>query len=334
MSGMNKISMAQIDPNGMCNSKCWFCPVAYVPNPPVGKKTMPISTFESLIQQLMDGKGDFVSDTFNFIYTAHYNEVLMYAHFEEMLDVLARYGLRTIVLSNGTPLTKKRIDMMAKYKNVVAGVCLNIPAAEATEWARLTGFKPEMFDHMIENIRYFHDTMPEYITNRMFSIQVNGMNRNSLVQSGGWLEALPDAPALDLDVEHGSLRTQVNLFKSLFPATNVYEMPSLVDRAGYLDAHNIITNKTAITKNLKRDNRRVVGCGNGIEVGGRPNGWIHVNANGDLFICCNDYDFDTVFGNINDAPLRDIWWSKRHREMVERSYNTMCTTCASAIWNK
>jgi radical SAM protein with 4Fe4S-binding SPASM domain len=111
-------------------------------------------------------------------------------------------------------------------------------------------------------------------------------------------------------------------------------VPSLVDRAGYLDTQNIMTNKKGIEKYLAKDNTRVIGCGNGREVGGRPNGWIHVNANGDLFICCNDYDFETVFGNLKANTLEEIWMSDSHKQMIEHSYDTICRTCASAIWGK
>lgn len=326
--------MAQIDPNGNCNSKCWFCPVAYVPNPEIGKKTMPIELFESLIRQLHEGKGKFVSENFSGIYTAHYNEVLMYAYFEEMLEVLRKYNMGTVILSNGTPFTKKRIDVIKKYQDVVRGICLNIPAAEADLWSRLTGFPEATFEKMIDNIKYAHVELEPYIKSKAFSIQMNGMNMNSLSQHGGWLDVLPSAPKLDLDVETGDLRRNYLKFKEMFPDTQIFEMPSLVDRAGYLDVHGIITNKTGIEKYLTDHGKktRVIGCNNGKEVGGRPNGWIHVNANGDLFICCNDYDFGTTFGNLNENTLEEIWWSDRHREMVEHSYNTMCRTCASAVW--
>ena len=75
-----------------------------------------------------------------------------------------------------------------------------------------------------------------------------------------------------------------------------------------------------------------LGCGNGIEVGGRPNGWLHIAANGDTFICCNDYDFETVFGNTNDKPISDIWMSMEHKNMTVKSFENFCRTCVHAIW--
>lgn len=331
---MNKISRAQIDPNGNCNSKCWFCPVAYVPNPAIGKKTMPIELFKSLIQQLHEGKGRFVDENFYHIYTAHYNEVLMYPHFEEMLSVLREFKMSTMILSNGTPLSKNRIETIERYQDVISGICLNIPAAEPELWSKLTQFPTSAFEKMMDNIQYAHEVLPTYIKQKRFSIQMNGVNRNSLSENGGWLDVLGNAPAIDLDVESGDLHRNYLKFKEMFPDTQIYEMPSLIDRAGYLDMHNIISNKQGIDKYLTDNGQktRVVGCRNGIEVGGRPNGWIHVNANGDLFVCCNDYDFGTTFGNLKEKSLESIWWSDEHRAMVEHSYNTMCRTCASAQW--
>ena len=53
---------------------------------------------------------------------------------------------------------------------------------------------------------------------------------------------------------------------------------------------------------------------------------------GDVFICCNDYDFETIFGNIHTNSIRDIWYSDERRSMIDHSYNTLCTTCVHAVW--
>jgi pyruvate formate-lyase activating enzyme-like uncharacterized protein len=52
MQDFYKIAMAQIDPNGLCNAGCWFCPVAYSPNPELGRKNMPIDVLENILKQL------------------------------------------------------------------------------------------------------------------------------------------------------------------------------------------------------------------------------------------------------------------------------------------
>lgn len=329
----NLVKEVQLDPNGLCNSKCWFCPVAYVPNPPAGKKNMSIEMFEDIINQLIGGKGDWVHPRFNGIWTAHYNEVLMYPYFEEMLEILEKNRLGTVILTNGTPMSKAKIDIMSKYPVAVRGICLNIPSAEAGSWSQLTGFPQTAHEKMLDNIDYLMSKMPDQVERKQISLQVNGVNIHSLTESGGWLDLMEDAPEFDLDPETGFLRTQTELFRERFPRLQVFEMSSLVDRAGYLDRYRVITNERAIETKLSSQGSRVVGCRNGYEVGGRPYGWLHINANGDLFICCNDYDFSTTYGNVNDKPLKELYLSGAHLDMIKHSFNTMCKSCASAIWS-
>jgi MoaA/NifB/PqqE/SkfB family radical SAM enzyme len=327
-----KIHMAQIDPNGLCNAGCWFCPVKYSPNPAIARKDMPIELFENIIDQLIAGKGTFVSDNFDFIYTAHYNEVLLYKYFPEMLEILRKNKIKTMVLTNGTPLTKARTDLIKEYQDVVYGICFNIPASEPEEWAKQTNKPIKMFDKLMEQVQYAIDQLPEMFASNRLSIQVNGMNKGSLIEYGGWITKLREAPNYDLDPNTGTLATMAKGFRNRFPGMSVYEMPHLIDRAGQLDVFQIITNKDGIEKNNKNGGKNVIGCNNGREIGGRPNGWLHINANGDTIICCNDYDFETIFGNVTEKPISEIWMSIEHKMMTAKSYDTFCRSCAQAIW--
>jgi radical SAM protein with 4Fe4S-binding SPASM domain len=69
-------------------------------------------------------------------------------------------------------------------------------------------------------------------------------------------------------------------------------------------------------------------------MGSRPETWLHMNANGDVFICCNDYDFETVFGNIHSNSVKEIWNSAARKEMIAQSYNTLCRACVHAVWEE
>lgn len=331
---MSTIKVAQIDPNGLCNAGCWFCPVSYAANPEIGRKNMPIETLESVLSQLVSGKGDFVDHSFEFVYTAHYNEVLLYKHFAEMLELFRKYGLKTLVLTNGTPLVPARTDIIKDYKDVVYGICFNTPSSDPKRWSELVKLPEKMFDKLVSNFKYAIEHLPEMFNEGRMSIQVNGVNKNSLTQYGGWLDMLPNAPKLDLDPENGSLSTEEKGFKELFPGIRTYQMPGLIDRAGHLDKHGVMTNINGINEYGKLGGKtRVVGCNSGAGTWlGRPTNWVHVNANGDVFICCNDYDFETIFGNVNEKPLRDIWMSKEHKDMIKHTFNTLCTTCSAAVW--
>lgn len=332
----HKISQLQLDPFGVCNAKCWYCPVKYKGNPENGKTTMPIELLEKIIKNLIDERekeDGLVSKSFGGFYTAHYNEILLYKHFEELLQLCQKYKLCFIVLSNGIPLTPDRVDLIKKYAGVVNGICLNVPGFDAETWSKRSGINVNLFDKLISNINYARENLPEMVKNKAFSIQVNGVNEYSFSDKGGWLDKGIDFPSdINLDPETGELNSQYKKALQLFPGMQIFKVPSLIDRAGLLD--NIMTNKSAINKHLQKGNseKRVIGCGNGREVGGRPVGWIHVNANGDVFLCCNDYDMDVVIGNFKNQELKDFWGTEQHIEKIEKSYQTICRNCASAIF--
>ena len=331
-----KIHQMQLDPYGVCNARCWFCPVRYKGNPAEGKEVMSPELLRKIIENLIeerDKEDGLVHKHFGGFYTAHYNEILLYPHFEELLKICQEYRLCFIVLSNGIPLTPEKVDLIIKYKGVVNGICLNIPAFEPEIWSLRSGINIKQFDKLISNVKYVMEKLPDMVQNKSFSIQVNGSNEYSFSDKGGWLDKGPEFPSdMDLDPHTGELATQVNKAKELFDGLQVFSVPSLIDRAGLLD--HVMTNKKSIKRNLQQnnENKKVIGCGNGLEVGGRPIGWIHVNAAGKVFLCCNDYDMDVQFGDFKTQKLADFWGKDEHIQKVQESYETICRNCAAAVF--
>ena len=331
-----KIHQMQLDPYGVCNARCWFCPVRYKGNPAEGKEVMSPELLRKIIENLIeerDKEDGLVHKHFGGFYTAHYNEILLYPHFEELLKICQEYRLCFIVLSNGIPLTPEKVDLIVKYKGVVNGICLNIPAFEPEIWSLRSGINIKQFDKLISNVKYVMEKLPDMVQNKSFSIQVNGSNEYSFSDKGGWLDKGPEFPSdMDLDPHTGELATQVNKAKELFDGLQIFPSPSLIDRAGLLD--HVMTNKEAIKRNLQKNNedKKVIGCGNGWEVGGRPVGWIHINAAGKVFLCCNDYDMEVQFGDFKTQKLADFWGKDEHIQKVQESYETICRNCAAAVF--
>ena len=85
-----KIHQMQLDPYGVCNARCWFCPVKYKGNPTEGKEVMSPELLRKIIENLIEERekeNGLVHKHFGGFYTAHYNEILLYPHFEELLKI-------------------------------------------------------------------------------------------------------------------------------------------------------------------------------------------------------------------------------------------------------
>jgi hypothetical protein len=333
-----KIRQLQLDPFGICNAKCWFCPVKYIGNSANGKEIMSPELLEKIIKNLIDERekpNGLVHKKFRTFYTAHYNEILLYPHFEQLLQICQKYRLQFIVLSNGIPLTPQKIDLIVKYKDVVNGICLNIPAFEPELWSLRSGINKNQFSKLISNINYAVEKLPEMVSSGLFSIQINGFNHNSFNDNGGLIEKGPEFPSdMDLDINNGELSNQTKKARQLFPRIKVFNITSLIDRAGLLK--NIITNNPEIERNINSENggEKVIGCSNDIEFGGRPFGWIHVNASGKVFLCCNDYDMEIQFGDFKTQELKDFWGKYYHQEKIQESFDTICKKCVHAVFDK
>lgn len=323
-----KITDAQIDPFGYCNAKCWFCPVRYEKNPPATAKHMPVDLVDKVFSEIkkeQTTKDGVVSAEFWHFYTAHYNEVLLYKYLDEMLFLAEYYKYKTMVLSNGSNLTEEKLQVLSKRREAIASIYLNIPAFEEGLWKERSGITRHGFDVIEQNIRNTMKMFPEMVENGSLSIGINIPAEKITKQQKADVVLMERAPQL----REREAEEQLSRAKSMFPKLNIYLVDFLVDRAGILDNFSVLSNKNMVSK-IKQNNRNVVGCSNGNN--GRVYGWLHVNSIGDTFLCCNDYNFNYVFGNLATQNLKDIWLGDLHEEMILSAYKEICTKCVSAIW--
>lgn len=308
----------QLDPFGYCNAKCWFCPVRYFPQPEEGAGNMSIDLIDKIFADITSEMNDGVVDpSFNLITTSHYNEILLYKDFEKLLNLLRKYKFTTFILSNGLSLIPQKTDLIVEYSDVVKHVGLNVPAFEANLWAERTGFSASQFDRLLNNLRYASQKLAFY--GNEFTIGINGMNNSHIIDGYVSLGSKFSSLNYDLNFEHSQ---QYRIAKSLFPNTKI-QMNALYDRADSIS--DFISNQEFLSK--RNANKKVVGCGNW---GDRSTEWLNVNSAGNVFLCCNDYNFDYKFGNLRGQSLREIWLSDLRLEMIEKAYNQICTKCYSA----
>ena len=318
----HKIKNVLIDPNGLCNAKCWFCPVAYAGNPVIGKSNMSIETMEDIFKQLHEGIGDFVSPEIKF-WPFHFNETLLYPQFEEMLKLYSKYNFKMALFSNGVNLTVEKINIILKYPETIDRIVLNIPSAFEEEWAQFTGFNIKLFNKLINNLKYLEENK-KFLKNTFIMIQVNGVNDNSLYKNNGSMKLLANNLNIDLDMENGSNAKTVKYFKEKFTKFAITKDVNLSDRVNVLQKLNVFSNQEYIKS---QDKTKIVGCE--LE---RDIDWLHISSKGDIFLCCEDFNFETICTNIKDKTIKEIWYSEERKNMIQDSFNGFCKNCVRAIW--
>lgn len=327
-----KLETIQLDPYGYCNNSCWFCPRGHMPNPRVYRRHMPLDLMEHILRQFVNDKTapgvveGLCAAHLKHVWTGHYNEIVLYRHFEGFLRLLEKFDLCTTILSNGLNYNDANIRQIcdAAEKGVVVGICMNIPAGEPTAYQRLTGKPPDVFARMVDGVQRLLRALPPAILHRgSVSIVVNGVDDDLPDQRNLLGPNSPYLPPHDLD-------TQLNLLTALFPQARVYKVGGLFDRGGHLTKMGVFNHTRLFTKM----DEEVVGCTNCGESGGRPFAWAHINPLGELFLCCVDYSFEYTFGSLAVKPLTELWYSKDHVKMLMKAFDGICRTCCSAAKQK
>lgn len=307
------ISYVQLDPNTVCNNKCWYCPVRYRPYTSDYYSVLSISELDRILSQLAVRDGNIINGGLRWVHTGHYNEILLYPYFEDMLKIFRKYGFFTIIHSNGTALTNDKIRIIKKYPDVIKSVCLNIPAGNEKDYAEYTGRDPKEWGKIIRNIDYYVLNLP--------IVPEIVINVNGFVDGAVATNLLCSSPIVD----KSSTEIQFQQLLHLFPEIKINKS-NLIDRAGLLKDLNILDNSFYCPK----ENEKVIGClhsSNGELLNSRMFNWVHINAKGNLFLCCDDYFMSFSYGNCFDNKIADLWRSESRIDMICNAMETICRKC-------
>lgn len=299
----NSIKFGQLDPNGLCNLKCWYCPVSDFGNPKEFINTLTLSQIEHILIELR--MSEYISEKFNSIFPFHYNEILLYKNYEGMLDLFRRYGFNSSLATNGTTLTKEKTDIYLRNKDIMGQIVCNCPSIIESDWISKTGMTSRLFKTLMNNFEYFHDNCdPGDIV-----INLNCSTENTYSS----------------EIENKGIKTNKEhmleiefLISEKFPKFVTSINDELVDRAGLLSDKYKLTNK--------KENLTIVNNCNYMG-NSRIFDWFHINSRGDLFLCCNDFHMNYTFGNIFEKSFDEIWISEEHASVINRAFNNICTKC-------
>jgi uncharacterized Fe-S cluster-containing radical SAM superfamily protein len=309
----NIIWFVQLDPNGICNCRCWYCPVAYGGNPKGFQHIMTLEEFRCVLDRLEEAKGALIDPGLSEIWMAHYNETLLHPSWFLLYEELARRGLSTITFTNGLPLTPKNVRMLEDLTpKPNTSIRVNCPAADPETWSKLTGRPAKLFDQILENLTALAGSA---VLAPRSVIHVNTVLPGETRLALG--AKVPLSPS-EL-IANGTRAAEA--WKSRFPNLAVQNMP-LIDRAESMPEVLVEKRKLAYP----------TGCGH-IRPGGRNFAGLHISATGELFLCCMDYHMEYRYGNLLQTPLRELWGSAAHVAMLDRSLREICARCSYAIYD-
>ena len=310
-----------IDPNGLCNAKCWFCPVAYSGNSKENKANMSLETMEDIFRQLDEGRGIWTTQQL-FNSPIHFNELLLYPYFEEMLELHRKYKIKISIYTNGVNLTKDKTDLIIKYRDIVLKVLLNVPSLNPEQWSKFSGFNVKIFPKLLENLKYAEEKLVDLFSKDNFCIMANGINERSLFKNGGWMDVMDNTPHYDLDMDSGTLATIVKEMQVLLPKVNIWGRNNLGDRTGVLEEVKVLSNQNAIKE---KNQGKVIACGqNYFDT-------LFISATGNVYLCAADFNYESIFANIKDKPLKEIWEGIEKQDAIKKAFEGMCVTCFRAV---
>jgi len=305
---VNKISVSQLDPNGLCNSKCWYCPVKYKGNPKEFINQMPIEDVEHIFKNIRNSS--LLSHNFTDVLVNNFNEIFLYKDFSKLIKLFDKYKFTTLILTNGTTLNDEHIRIILNNKDIIRELWIHIPVFNKELWKQQTSLSENLFDIMCKNLNNLHGQIKT-------TIHLSGINdknitkdfqkkyyNSMLLSQDDWLE-----------------NKKMLCFK--YPKFKII-MDGLIDRAGMLVDHSAYKDEKVI---ILKENEEVFGCSFLYDNVSRVYNWLCVNAVGDVFLCCNDYDMKHIFGNLLRQTLDECWLSNKHVNTIINSFNSTCKKC-------
>ncbi len=123
------VGIAEIEIGTQCNWRCEYCPQSQHPAP---AQIMPMELFDRILRKAAKSR------TIREISLNSYNEPTIDPFFDERVRRIAKNGLRLCLYTNGSGLTKQRLELL-RDSGVLSVFFINLPSADPETFRRLTG---------------------------------------------------------------------------------------------------------------------------------------------------------------------------------------------------
>jgi len=274
---------------------------------------MPLKMFEGILEQLNEMKELRVADKNLTLWLAAYGDPLFDELLEARLKLLRNYHYRVPIVTNAVNLALT-YKILLKYSDVVGNLSVNIPAGNPMDYNRYTLNPDFIFFNIVESLNIL--VMSDSSFGTRIKVNVNGAythDENGRCQ-------------LKFNLADGDTDSQVEqLREHLCEEICISDARPLCDRAGLLSRVAIDNSAmpNRLNWNLPVGAEKASGC-NG---GDRLKSWLHITNTGKIIACCQDYLETTVFADLSDMRLIDIWNSPEREKVEDRMLKSMCLKC-------
>ena len=287
-----------IEPTNICNLKCPLCPTAH--NMLREKGVLGLEAFNNIVDDIAP-----ITKSINMNFAG---EPLLNKDIFKMAKYAESKGLKTMISTNTTILARY-VDEIFDSEISRITVCLDGASKETHENYRIGSD----FEKIKENIRLICQEKKERnLTKPQVTLQFVVMKHNEH-EVGDIIEIARSLGVDNLNLKTVSLGSWVDvdkrrrLAKKWLPSNQRYSRYEIRDEAPQVKSKPKI-------------------CG-----------WIRQSVilwNGDVTVCCYDFNGELVVGNIFKEPFRKIWNSARYkkiRKAVVRKELELCKKCAAPL---
>ena len=303
------IDRVHLEITNACNFDCSFCPEGIMERP---QGLMRPDAFARIAAQLADGP------VVRRVMLHLMGEPLLHPDFAELVRIGVDHGLDLHLTTNGSRLEPEAVDRLLTCGLDEITVSLQTPDAESFARSRGTSMPWDTYAAGLTRLAA-RACQIEGATTVTVDLLITARQRLMLPTKNDvtWL------------MDTGQLRAVLETWTRRIHAAAcngavAFDLDAALDRCGRVAAHR--WNVVPVHPRLRFETRQLGDWANAFAAEGemRPARFGSCNSlreqfgilwNGDVVLCCADYDGRTVVGNALDTPLTDILQGPRCREI-------------------
>ena len=326
-------ALVGIELNNTCNMACTFCPL---PIREAAEASMELEDVRSILDQVaLDPTVDLV--TFH-----QFNEPLLYPHLWDCIEMARERGLRTLLVTNGATFTNRNVEKMLAHPPTMLRISAQCIKEENHTQTR--GYKGR-FETYINSLAktmatlFDEDHGIEEIQCDL-AIQQKIMNWKRKVSVTVGMSDHGDPTIFDETPEtlKDALADFVRLIESYSRSFTYDESHHLENLKafhqtddGAFDLAYKLSDRICIAYKQFINGRRIRDY-HAVEYGQCGNSNLGILANGDVTMCCYDYEGFTALGNVKREKLHDILLRGRSIvENIRRGGRLHCEGCKKCL---